>query len=344
MANTDITKNVAAVAGKRFMPKVADATFKYNGMIAFIAKANTDSQVNIQTTQDQIRGGQNNAVIGVVTSEKTIDVSFSTPEWQPEFLAANIGEEIKVGTFAFEVTDLSLAAVDGKITLPSIPTDGKIHAEINGTFVTIEVTGTTVDLTAYGITADECVSIVGMFEKEGKRINLSVDTDPFVGEMILTSPIFEGTKGKVGTSQYVFPAFALSGNWNHTHGADASYEISGQPVATSSQICGEGQTYGYYQEEVTGDAVNAFSMIVAAPSIVELTVGGETETLTVYGTRGALYAKSVVDGATFATEDTGIVTVNATTGEITPVAEGTATVTVTYNNMITKVEVEVVAA
>lgn len=81
MANIDITKNVAAIAGKRFMPKVADATFKYNGMIAFVAKANTDSQVNIQTTQNQIRAGQQNAVIGVVTSEKTIDVSFSTPEW-----------------------------------------------------------------------------------------------------------------------------------------------------------------------------------------------------------------------------------------------------------------------
>ena len=95
MANVDVTKNAAAIAGKRFMPKVADATFKYQGMIAFVAKANTDSQVNIQTTQNQIRAGQQNAVIGVVTSEKTIDVSFSTPEWQPEFLAANIGEEIK---------------------------------------------------------------------------------------------------------------------------------------------------------------------------------------------------------------------------------------------------------
>ena len=42
MANVDVTKNAAAIAGKRFMPKVADATFKYQGMIAFVAKANTD--------------------------------------------------------------------------------------------------------------------------------------------------------------------------------------------------------------------------------------------------------------------------------------------------------------
>ena len=102
MAN-DITQNVAAIAGKRFMPKVSNAIFKVNGVPAFEAKANTDSQVNIQTTQDQIRAGQNNVVIGTITSEKTIDITFSTPEWKVEFLAANIGETIQVGRFAFEV-------------------------------------------------------------------------------------------------------------------------------------------------------------------------------------------------------------------------------------------------
>lgn len=343
MATTDITNNTAAIAGKRFMPKVADATFKYNDMIAFVAKANTATQVNIQTTQDQIRAGQNNAVIGVITSEKTIDVSFSTPEWQPEFLAANIGEEIKVGNFAFEVTDLQLPSEDGIITLPSIPSNNKIYVQINSSWVTILVENTTVNLTSYGIKGEDCVSVIGMFNANGKRINLSVDTDPLVGELILTSPIFEGTKGKVGTSQYVFPAFALSGNWNQQYGSDSTYEISGQPIASSSQVCGEGQTYGYYQENVTGDDTNAFSMIVAAPSVVELTVGGESETLSVYGARGALYTKSQISGATFATEDTSYFTVNANTGEISPVSAGTGTVTVTYNNLITKVDVEVEA-
>ena len=34
MAN-DITQNVAAIAGKRFMPKVSNAIFKVNGVPAF---------------------------------------------------------------------------------------------------------------------------------------------------------------------------------------------------------------------------------------------------------------------------------------------------------------------
>lgn len=341
MSNSvDYSKNAAAIAGKRFMPKVANATFKVNGVPAFVATANTDSQVNIQTTQDQIRAGQNNVVIGAVTSEKTIDITFSTPEWQIEYLAANIGETIQVGDFAFEVTDLTFAANKGVITLTEIPSNKKIYVNVNGAYVEVPATATTVDLTTYGISGDECVSVIGVFDKKGKRVNLSASTDPLVGELVLDSPIFEGTKGKVGSSQYVFPAFALSGNWNHQYSSDASYEISGTAVATSSTVCGEGQSYGYYQEYIDGEDVESYSMIVAAPSAVELTVG-ETETIKVYGAKGSLYAKSEVTGAAFATEDIQYFTVDASTGKITPVSAGTGKVTVTYKGLTTTVDVEI---
>ena len=338
MAN-DITQNVAAIAGKRFMPKVSNAIFKVNGVPAFEAKANTDSQVNIQTTQDQIRAGQNNVVIGTITSEKTIDITFSTPEWKVEFLAANIGETIQVGRFAFEVTDKTYAVKDNKITLDTVPYDKVIYIDVNGSYVKIPATTTTVDLSAYGVT-ENCVSVIMKAEKFGKRVNLSADTDPLVGELTLDTPIYEGTKGKVGNSQYVFPAFALSGNWNHQFSSDVSYEISGQPVATSSEICGEGQTYGYYQEEVVSDNNGLFTSIVAAPSAIELSTS-ETETIKVYGIKSALYEKTEVTGATFATEDTETFTVGASTGVVTPVKSGTGTITVTYKGLTTTVDVEI---
>lgn len=339
MANTDILKNEAAKAGKRYLPKVANATFSVNDIPAFIATANTSSQVNIQTTQEQIKAGQNNTVIGTIISDKTIDVSFSTPEWQPEFLAANIGETIAVGKFAFEVSDGTYAVKGGKITLSAVPADKKVVINVNGSYISIPATTTEVDVSVYGIKDDSCVSVIVMVEREGKRINLSADTEPMVGKLVLDSPIFEGTKGKIGTSQYVFPAFALSGNWDHSYGSDASYEISGTAIATSSEVCGEGQSYGYYQEYIEGEDVNSFAMIMASPSAVELEVG-EKETLTVYGAKGVLYSKTEVTGAAFAT-DSDKFTVNASSGEITAVAAGTGTITVTYNSMTTTVDVEV---
>lgn len=341
--NVDYTKNAAAIAGKRFMPKVANATFKVNGVPAFVAKSNTDSQVNIQTTQDQIRAGQNNVVIGAVISEKTIDISFSTPEWQIEYLASNVGSIIQVGNFAFCVTDITYPVKNGKITLPEIPADKKIHVDVNGAYVTVPATSTEIDLSAYGVTGDTCVSAICMMNKKGKRVELSTDGEPLVGELTLDSPIFEGTKGKVGTSQYVFPAFALSGNWNHQYSSDTSYEISGTAIATNSDICGQGQSYGYYQEYIDGEDLDNFSSIVAAPSAIELSVG-ENETITVYGTKGALYEKTEITGATFATADTSVFTVGATDGNVTGVAEGNGAVTVTYNGMTTTVDVEVTSA
>lgn len=345
MANTNIdyNKNVAAIAGKRFMPKVANSIFKVGGIPAFVATANTSSQVNIQTTPNQIRAGQNNAVIGTVTSEKTVDINFSTPEWQIEYLAANVGETIQVGQFSFDITDATYTAKNGVITLDEIPVDGKLYVDINGAYVTVPVEKKTVDLSTYGFTGDACVSVICTKKHNGKRVNISADSDPLVGELVLDSPIFEGTKGKVGTSQYVFPAFALSGNWNHQYSSDASYEISGTAIATSSTVCGEGQSYGYYQEYIDGDDVDSFSMIVAAPSVIELEVGDTDEGITVYGTKGALYSKTEVTGATFATEDTSVFTVDTSTGKVTAVSAGSGTVTITYNDMVTTVAVEVVA-
>ena len=336
--------NVAQKAGKRYLPKVADAVFKYNGEIAFVAQANTSTEVNIQTTMDTIRAGQNNVVIGTVLSEKTIDVNFSTPEWKIEFLAANIGESITIGNVNFTVTDIQLAATNGVITLPDVPVDGVIYIDAvgKGNYTKVAATSKEVDLTAYGITGSACVNVIGCFEKSGKRVNLSASTSPLVGELILESPIFEGTKGKVGLSQYIFPAFALSGNWDQRFSSDASYEISGTAVATASEVCGEGDSYGTYQETYYDDEeLNNFEYIHAAPSAIELGLDG-TATIEVYGVRSGLYAKTKIEsGVTFASSDSTVATVGVSTGVVTAASVGTTYVTVTYGELKDTVEVEV---
>lgn len=326
----DIT-NVAQKAGKLFLPKTADAIFKIDGQIAFIAKANTSAQVQIQTTQSEIKGGQTNALIGVITTEKAVDISFSTPEWQPEFLAANIGTTIRYGEQNFYIDDTPyVAAADGKITLPAVPADKQIQVDVNGTWVTVAATDVEVDLSAYGIKENDCVSVIALLPKDGKEISILVDTDPSIGELILKSPIFRGTKGRVGEAQYIFPSFALSGNWTQQFSADVSYEITGKAIAVAGEKCGESETYGYYREFVEDEDTN-YTQVIVTPSAIELTVG-DTETVTVYGTRGALSDKEVITtGVTFAipSDDSGIATVTSA-GVITAVGAGATTLTAKY--------------
>lgn len=330
MANST---NVAKDMGKLFLPKVADAIFKIDGLIAFIAKANTSAQVEIATTQDTKRGGQANAVIGVVTSEKSVNVTFTTPEWQPEFLAANIGTTIRYGQKNFYIDDLTFVAdANGKITLPEVPADKKVQVEINGKWISIDATTTEVDLSGYGVTENDCVKTIVLLPKDGKEISLLVDTDPSIGELTLTSPIFRGTKGQVGTAQYIFPSFALSGNWTQAFSTDASYDISGTAIAIAGEYCGESETYGYYREYIS-DEEDTYIGIAAAPSAVELEVN-DTQEILVYGIRGALYDKTLLTSdLTFAVADGGSSYISVTNaGVITATAAGTATVNVTYKN------------
>lgn len=325
------TNNVALKAGKYFLPKTADAYFSVDGVIAFIAKANTAANVAITTTQQQIKGGQANSVIGVITSEKAINVSFTTPEWQPEFLAANIGTTIRFGDQNFYIDDVTYTVTEGKITLAEVPADKKIQLEINGGWVTVPAESKEVDLSTYGVSEGDCLSVIGLFPRKGKEISLLVDTDPTIGELVLKSPIFKGTVGKVGIAQYTFPSFSLSGNWTQNFAADASYEITGTPIAVAGEKCGESETYGYYREYIDGDTLDNFTSIVATPSVVELSAG-ETEQLTVYGIRNALSEKSeLTTGVTFAVAEDGEATATVTTsGLVEAVATGSTTITVTY--------------
>lgn len=341
--------NIAESSGKLFLPKTADAIFEVGGVVAFIAKANTSANVNITTTQSQVRGGKNNSVIGIITSEKAVEVSFSTPEWQPEFLAANVGTKIKYGEQNFILDNLTYTVDNAQsITLEEIPVDKVIQIEVNGKWTSVPATTEKINLAAYGFAENDCVSVIGVFPREGLEISLTTDTDPTVGKLTLTSPIYRGTQGEVGDAQYEFPSFALSGNWTQAFSSDASYEISGTPIAVAGVKCGEGETYGYYRQHIKSDeSLNQFVSITATPSEIELTVG-DTEQILVYGTRGALSEKTEITGkAAFALDggDTSVISVSDT-GLITANGKGTANVLVTYgdSNLTATVTVTVESA
>lgn len=341
-----MAENIAQSKGKYFLPKAANAIFYVDGMVAFTARANTSANVNIQTTQNEIKGGQNNSLIGVITSEKAIDVSFDTPEWQPEFLAANIGTTIRYGSQNFTLDDLTFQAdKDGKITLTERPADDVIQVSINNAWVAIAVPAGSlvIDLSAYGVKKDDCVEAIGVFKRTGKEISLTVDTDPTVGKLVLTSPIFKGTKGKVGTSEYTFPSFALSGNWTQAFSADASYSISGKPISIAGEKCGEGETYGYYREHITDETELNIAAITASPSVIELVVG-DTQQLTVYGAKNAMYEKTeLTSGVTYAVEKSATAVTVSDTGLITAAEAGSATVSASYKDFKTTVTVTVTA-
>ena len=333
----------------RLLPKVADAYFKIKGQLAFVAKANTAANVNITTQRTDKRGGQDNAIIATVFSDSAVEVGFTSVSWQPEYLAASIGSTIQIrDDLTFNSENLSVAVKDGKITLAEVPADKTVYVEKDGGYVAIPATSTEVEVSNFGFVDDECLTCVMMIQRSGKRIGISTDITPTIGTLTLSSPLFAGTKGRIGTAEYVFPTFQFGGNFDHQFSTDASYALSGQALATASDVCGLGSEFGYYQEYVSDEeAITSFTQIVATPSIMELTLDeAETGTISVFGLKNALYDRiPITSNLVFGTESENI-TVDASKGIVTPVSatSGTnAVVTVKYNNSLeTKVSVSVV--
>ncbi|MBU5332104.1 Ig-like domain-containing protein [Anaerocolumna aminovalerica] len=329
-------------SGVRFLPKVANAVFRVDDTIAFVAKSNTDASVNITMEKNEVKGGQDNALLGAIFSDTAVEVSFTSVEWKPEFLAANIGSPIKVGSFDFMAEDLKLKAVDNsgkiEITLPAVPTDKRIFIENNGGYMEVSAATTIIDVTAYGYQEGDCLNIIAMFPRKGKRIAIGTEQTPLVGELILTSPIFEGTKGKVGKSQYKFDAFQFNGNFTQNFSNDASFEMTGNAIASPSDSCDEGDLYGSYQEYLDDETeITNYSTILAVPSLIEITGTGD-QVISVYGIKNALYDRALIEpGAdlvfSIPSKDNGVATV-AQTGTVTGVASGSTTVTVTYKERL----------
>lgn len=330
----------------RFLPKVADAYFKVNGNLAFIAKANTAANVNITTQRTDKRGGQDNAIIGTIFSDSAVEIGFTSASWQPEFLAASIGSVIQTRDGNFYSENLSYTVdAEGKITLTEEPSDGKIYVMKNGGYLAIPVTELEVDVSDYGFKEGDCISCVAMIKRNGNRIGISTDITPTTGNLTLSSPLFSGTKGRIGTAEYVFPNFQFGGSFNHQFSTDASYELSGVAIATGSDICGNKDEFGYYQEYLNDeDTITTFTQIVASPAVMELELEGDSGVekgkISVYGLKNALYDRIPISSdLAFAVDGEGstYVNVGATSGEVTPVQKTSdpVTITVTYKNTLT---------
>jgi len=349
---------MATIDTIKLLPKTADAYFEMNNMIAFIAKANTSANVAITTEKSEKRGGQNNALLATIYSDRAVEVTVTAVDWQPEFLAASIGTTIAIGTYNFKADETTYIAVgDGtpagtgdthvNITLPDVPVDQKITLKINGEYVKIAATTTTVDVKPYGFVNGDCVSVLAVYAQKGRRVGISTNSTPSIGKLTLSSPLFTGGAGEVGKAEYVFPSFQFDGNFTHDFSADANFELKGTALS-SGGVCGSGTEYGFYQEYILNDAsLNTFSSIVSTPTIVELDLSDtETQQITTYGVKNDLYDRVLLENndtkLTYVSGTPATCTVS-TTGLITPVAVGTSVIIVTYDSRLTAaIEVTVV--
>lgn len=90
----------------------------------FSANTMTDSTLNISVTAEEIRGGWGNQLLGKIFHDTNFGVNLTEAMWSLDYLAAQIGEEVKKGA-GKDLKSVTGTVTDGALTV-TIPTTDEI--------------------------------------------------------------------------------------------------------------------------------------------------------------------------------------------------------------------------
>lgn len=341
-----------------FLCGVADVEL-YKGD-ALLAKSQTliDSSISVGVTAEDIRAGQGAKLYGKYFHSSTFDVTLNDQQWDIDYIARNTGSQITVGGNAadFESVTLGEGGV-GEIT--KTPAAFGVNGEY-GTIGWAAVAGTedyqkvTFDGKQFTIPGGEAgqVYCVKYFyaNDAAKMVRINANFIPDTVTCIMTATLYSGdasnpTAGtKAGKLQITIPRLILSGAQEITMNMTgvSSTSLSGSALATANTASCEGE--GYYAEilEIIEGAnwYDGLIGLVVADADFTLTTE-DTRTLLVKGIYENAVPKTIAnDKLTFTSTTAATATVGEHTGIVTPVAEGTTTITI---NVTDKPEIEAVA-
>lgn len=88
----------------------------------FSANTMTDSTLNISVTAEEIRGGWGNQLLGKIFHDTNFGVNLTEAMWSLDYLAAQIGEEVKKGA-GKDLKSVTGTVADGALTVTMPTTD-----------------------------------------------------------------------------------------------------------------------------------------------------------------------------------------------------------------------------
>lgn len=331
---------------KEFLVSTADFSLFYNDILACTGTANLNTSIEVSMQEQNVNAGKGNKLLYSFKYGREISVTLEAADWKLEYIAANVGSKITEGITDVYKLGECVTITDGIGVLTTTPVGDVAIEMANGTIVTVTTEDTTIDLTAFGV-ENESVKATYQYKKLAKTITIDADTAPNVFKLVLDADKHNNKIGKVGSIQVIIPAYQPSGNFtiNFTPDGVSSTNIDGKALAVEGEVCQDGSSlYAYIYEFDEKEKALAVSDIAATPATISLNSAetAKTAMLSVIGLKGEMYAPIELDNAdcTFVSDKPEIATVNET-GVVTPVATGSAKITITYDNKTDEVDVEV---
>ena len=336
-----------ANVAKNFLVSTADFALYSNGILACTGTTNLNTSVEVSMQEQNVNAGKGNKLVYSYKYGRELNVTLETANWDIRYIAINTASKIVEGLTDVYKLGECVQLTSGVGVLTSEPV-GNVAIELaDGNIVTVEASGTSIDLTALGLT-NESVKATYQYSRVAKSITIDADSAPEIFTLVLDAEKHNNKLGKVGSIQITVPSYQPSGNFNMNFTPDGttSTNIDGKALAVEGDKCSDGSAVYAYVKEFD-ESVNAVAVtdIAATPATINLNHSdtSTTATISVIGLKGALYAPIELDNAdcTFVSDHTEFATVGEHDGVVKAVAAGTAKITVTYDGKTDEVDVVV---
>lgn len=352
------------MAENRFLAGVGRALlFDGNNLIG-VAKTLTESTFNFSISNEEIRGGQGNALFGKYFHDSNLGITLVDAMFKLEYLAANLGVDINMGGLSIYESSSAgeVVGAGGVITLTNTPTlmNGSLlawykkPADVNWTVATIAQSGNSYTITIPDGVAGDAYCIKYFYQNENARsIIINTQYVPKTLHLVIMNDLFSGDSADIGSATRYgriitdIPSFQLDGNQdlNLTATSAATISLTGNALGVNSDIsCEEAPYYGTMTEEIFGSSwVDNVIALAIENSDIELELE-ETQTLIVRAIFGGSVASQRKDNSNFVfavetgtsatVDEDGIVTASSTvTGDTiisVTLKQGTDVIAVAY--------------
>lgn len=307
------------MAENRFLAGVGRALlFDGNNLIG-VAKTLTESTFNFSISNEEIRGGQGNALFGKYFHDSNLGITLVDAMFKLEYLAANLGVDINMGGLSIYESPSAgeVVGAGGVITLTNTPTlmNGSLlawykkPADANWSVATITQSGSSYTIAIPNGIAGDAYCIKYFYQNENARsIIINTQYVPKTLHLVIMNDLFSGDSADIGSATRYgriitdIPSFQLDGNQdlNLTATSAATISLTGNALGVNSDIsCEEAPYYGTMTEEIFGSSwVDNVIALAIENSDMDLSQG-ETETLLVRAVFGGSVSSQRKDNSNF---------------------------------------------
>lgn len=333
---------------KTFLVSTADFAFYVDDILACTGTTNLNASLEVSMEEQDVNAGKGNKLVYSYKYGRQLNATLEAADWKLEYLAMASGSKITEGlTDVYKIGECVI--LNKGIGILGATPIGDVAVELpTGSVVTVTPEGTTIDLTEFGFTGEkDSVKATYRYNRIAKSIVIDAESTPLCGKLVLDADKHNNKLGKVGSVQVIIPSYQLNGNFSIEFTPDGvtSTSLEGKALAVEGDTCKDGSVYAYVKEfDDTAKAISVIE-IAATPATISLDSSdlATTETISVIGLKGALYAPIELENkdCTFVSENPEYATVGGNTGIVTAVAAGETKITVTYDGVSDEITVVV---